>query len=203
MAKENPIALIEGLGFTILSEEILVASCPISALAFKDDKFFFVEYLFKNNLEFIEKHFDWIKCNINLLKSKYRLKDLSEVNLLCLSFTDDELNLEVSGFKGELVTYRAPFKNGEDGLLSFDNWTFNKEYLKSRVFSLLSKIPREEADIVRLLLTLKSLFVREESEDYFLIQAQSEEYRLRFFKDFIWFHKGPAPFRPRKIAIKP
>ncbi|MDP8215893.1 MAG: hypothetical protein P9L98_01035 [Candidatus Kaelpia imicola] len=202
MAKERSIALIEGLGFTIVSEEILISNYPISALAFKEDKFFFIEYLFKNNLGFIEKHFDWIKYNINLFKSKYKLKGLSEVNLLCLSFTEEELNLEVPGFKGELSIYKAPFKNGKDGLSPLNSWTFNREYLKSRIYSLLSNISREEASILKLLFTLKPLFVKEESKDYFLIQAQNEEYRLRFFKDFIWLHEGPAPFRPRKILIK-
>ncbi len=202
MAKEKLITLIKSLGFTVVSEDILVSNCPISALVFRKDKFFFVEYLFKNNLGFVEKHFDWIKYNINLFRSKYKLKNLAEINLLCLSFTEDELNLEVPGFEGELVICRCPLKEGSGELLPFNNWTFNRDYFKNRIAPLLPKMPREEVDIFKSFFTIKPLFVKEEFKDYFFIQAQGEEYRLRLFKDFVWLHKGPAPFRPRKILIK-
>ncbi len=201
LAKEVSINLIKNLGFDIVSEDILASNIPIPALAFRKDKFFFVEYLYGQDLGFIEDHFKWIDSNIDLLKSKFRLKNITSVNLLSISFTEKELSLEIPNFRGELDMYKT--SNGKDiNLVPFKNWVFNKEYFKNRLSCILSRVPKEEARIINSLFDLKPLFIKEELKDYFSVQSNEQCYRLKIFKNFIWFHEGFAPFRPRKILIK-
>jgi hypothetical protein len=202
LSKEAAANLVKDLGLNIVSEDLLVSNIPIPVLAFKKENLFFLEFLFDKELKFIEDHFRWIKENEELLKSKFRLKNISGINLICLAKEDNEFNIELPGFKGELDVYKCSFSRKSSRLEPFDNWTLNRGYLKNKLEVLTSKVSKEDKDIIFGLLDSKPLFIREEFKDYFLIKSKEQYYRLRLFKDFIWLHKGGAPFKPRKISIK-
>jgi len=196
--------IIEDLGFKIITRGVLIARHPIYAIAVKGEYISLIEVLENNKTDFINEHLLWMKNNIDSFLSKHHITADNRINLVCLYEGEEEINMEVPELNGEIEVYN--FNTDTAGglkLRPFNNYTSNIQLVKKMLGDISNNgLDKSAQELFNEIFTQRPLSGRKKSANCFVIDAFKEQYWLYFFRNFFWYHKGKAPFNPKKVLFK-
>ncbi|MDP8233805.1 MAG: hypothetical protein P9M06_03255 [Candidatus Saelkia tenebricola] len=195
---------IKDLGFKIISRDILLSSIPLYAVGMRDDTVFLIEVFKNGETDFINNHLLWMQNNIDNFLSKHNIANTGLIGLICLYIGDEEVDLNVPDLKGDIEIYNTVLLNEEiSKFVPFDKYTVNISLIKERLDIFLRNNPGEN-----LRKTFDDIFIkrplvcRQGVSNVFTAETSEGKHWFYSFKSFLWYHRGGAPFYPRKVTIK-
>lgn len=193
--------IIESLGLRIIAKGVLISKSPLYALTTKDKRIVLVEVLKDDAYDFISNHIDWLQRNLSSFSAKYNF-DFDKVenfNLVCLYNGKEEINFEIPNPIENIEVYTLEQQNNFS-YRNFYNYTLNIRFLKELLDKFLKPEQKQRLkEFFSQLIKQRPLICRKLSSNFLILESGEERHYLYFFENFLWYHKGKAPFYPKKI----
>ncbi len=195
---EDKIITIIRRDYQILSAKILVSKYPVLALAQRENNFLMIEYLYSNNLKYINDHIVWFYANIYDLKNRFQIPAGVEEKVVFIITENDEFNIEIPDLQSNVEFFL--YQN--DNLTVFQNYVLNLG-LYYRFLGKIKdkKLKKKFNSVVEPIINTRPVICYRKGENYLRIMGKDEQYDFYFLNTQILYHKGRAPFTP--ITITP
>lgn len=195
---EDKIITIIKSDYQILSTKILVSRYPVLALAKRGDNFFMIEYLYSDNIKYINDHIVWFYSHISDLRSRFQISPSAGKRVAFIITDNSELNIDIPNLQSDVDFFL--YQN--DTLTLFQNYVLNLGLVCSFLEKIKDKKLKQKFNsVVTPIINTRPVICYRKGENYLRIIGKGEQYDFYFLNTQILYHKGRAPFTPITISL--